>query len=93
MSDSANGNVLSLENLSQFEFKRVLSDSPDRKLIFVEGSFKGKDSKAVLILEKKAFDESNVKALCSVDSSVVEKFVNDVYYNYECFPKTELNGE
>ncbi|XP_008474762.1 m7GpppX diphosphatase isoform X1 [Diaphorina citri] len=90
MCDSDNG--ISLENLSKFVVKRVLSDSPDRKLIFVEGSLEGQEGAAVLILEKKAFDEKTVRALCSEDSVLVKSFVNDLYSTYECFPNTKGNG-
>uniref|UniRef100_A0A8D8VZX4 m7GpppX diphosphatase n=1 Tax=Cacopsylla melanoneura TaxID=428564 RepID=A0A8D8VZX4_9HEMI len=89
MSDSGS---FSFENLSKFVVKRVLSDSPDRKLIFVEGSLSGKEGAAVLVLEKKAFDEKAIQALCTEESLLVKNFVNDVYSTYECFPDTKLNG-
>lgn len=90
---SENGNALSLENLSSFVVKRILSDNPDRKIVFVEGSFTDRDGSAVLILEKTAFAEKGVKALCSPDSTLSNTFANDVYTKYDCFVNSKLNGK
>lgn len=81
------------QDLSKFIFKRVLSDSSHRKSICVEGEFADKEGSTVLLLEKQAFTEENVKHLCSEESTLKKTFVNDVYGSYEILPKTDLNGK
>lgn len=81
------------EDLSKFVFKRILTGNSQRKLICVEGEFEGKEGSSVILLEKKAFTEDNVKLLCSNQSVLKKEFINDVYGSYEFFPKTELNSK
>ncbi|XP_065220430.1 m7GpppX diphosphatase [Planococcus citri] len=83
---------IEFQDLSKFIVKRVLSDSSQRKTICVEGEFQDKDGKFILLLEKKAFTEDNVKNLCIEKSILKKEFINDVYGSYELFPSTELNG-
>ncbi len=81
-----------IHDLSNFVVTRVLSENSQRKQIFIEGKFKDSKSISILILEKKAFTEENVKLLCNDKSVFKKQFVNDVYFSYELFPPVELNG-
>ncbi|XP_054284491.1 m7GpppX diphosphatase-like [Macrosteles quadrilineatus] len=78
-------------NLSDFAVKRVLSVNPQRKTIFLEGCFKDKEGKAVLLLEKQAFEEKSVGHI-TANAELSKLFVNDCYGSYECFPEAKLNG-
>ncbi|XKL63577.1 hypothetical protein PGB90_005941 [Kerria lacca] len=80
------------QDLSNFICERVLSESSQRKLITVEGKFKDKEGLSILVLEKKAFTEENVRLLCGNKSSLKKEFINDIYGSYEFFPVAELNG-
>ncbi|XP_001605474.1 m7GpppX diphosphatase [Nasonia vitripennis] len=82
-------------NLSSFQMTRVLNVNSMRKQIFVEGTFKGYESPAVVILEKKIFPEDEIflKRGFFNEGTIIRKlFSNDVYGNYECFPTREHNG-
>ena len=83
-------------NLSNFEMKQVLNINNTSKSIFLEGAFKGYDSQAVVILEKKTFPEEELflKRGFFNEGSIIRKlFNNDVYGKYECFPTREYNGK
>lgn len=82
-------------NFSTFQMTRVLNVNSQRKMIFVEGTFKGYDSPAVVILEKKVFPEDEIflkRGFFNEGTIIRKSFVNDVYGNYECFPTREHNG-
>lgn len=81
-----------IKDLSHFSLKRVLNNNTDRKAVFIEGSFEDRDGKAVLILEKQAFEEKALNSLRDV-STLEKQFSNDVYGNYECFIDPKFNGE
>ncbi|CAG2109740.1 unnamed protein product [Medioppia subpectinata] len=79
--------------LDQFEFTRVLNERSGSKWIAIEA--KHVDQKAVIILEKMAFNESNVKQILKdtdQSSDLRLDFQNDIYGNYLAFPRSELNG-
>lgn len=86
-------NETCFQDLSNFNPKRILSENSQRKLICVEGEFSGKEGNAIVLLEKKAFTEANVKLLCDDKSTLKKEFINDVYGSYEFFPSIELNGK
>lgn len=88
------------ESFEKFKFKRVLKESPENRLIVVEGSF-DKDtvtkdecpsaSSSVVILEKTHFTESEVQGILTGDTALECLFNNDVYYNLLCQPLNQLN--
>lgn len=82
----------SISDLSNFVFKRVLSDFGQRKTICIEGSFSDREGKAVLWLEKTPFSEEIVKQLSTNKSTLKKEFINDVYGSYACQIDPDLNG-
>nr|CAD7392986.1 unnamed protein product [Timema cristinae] len=81
-----------IKNFAGFETTRILSESSQRKTICIEGSFEGNTSPAIVILEKKPFSGQNLKNILNIESILSKDFINDIYGNYECFPKLEYNG-
>jgi Scavenger mRNA decapping enzyme (DcpS) N-terminal len=76
-----------LEDLRHFQLEKVLNEDSRSKTIFLQGTFKGLEGTAVVILEKKGFPvEDKVKDFFTPDCSIVNKFVNDIYGDYDCFP-------
>ncbi|KAK7792578.1 hypothetical protein R5R35_008672 [Gryllus longicercus] len=80
-----------LKDLSHFEFDRILSDSSERKSICLYGSFRNTSGKAIVLLEKKPFDEENVKGLLKNTCPVSQQFFNDIYGNYFCKADADFN--
>jgi len=61
----------------------------------VEGTFKGYESPAIVILEKKVFPEDDIflkRGFFNEGTIIRKAFSNDIYGNYECFPTREHNG-
>lgn len=81
--------------LGDFLFRRVLNSNSNRKSIYILGSLNGKDGDAVLTLEKKAFSEAdlNENGYFNDVNEVKQHFHNDIYSNYDCFPKPSLNSK
>lgn len=82
-------------NLSTFEMKRILQNNSKRKQIYIEGTFKGSESTAILLLEKTTFptDELFLKrGFFNEDTTIQKVFSNHIYGNYRCFPIKEYNG-
>lgn len=90
--ESTGNSQSDIKSLSNFVVNRILSNNPQRKTVFVEGIFKDKDGKAVLLLEKQAFNESFLTSLSGY-SELKEQFVNDIYGNYECFADPKINSK
>lgn len=84
-----------IDNWHNFEVKRVLNNNIVRKQIWLEGTFKGHESTAIVLLEKKIFpDESeSLKNFFDDETLLKHVFDNDAYGTYECFPIREYNGE
>lgn len=81
--------------LSTFEMTRILNNNCTRKQICIEGTFKGRESPAIVLLEKKNFTEEESflkKGYFNEDTSLRKLFRNDIYGNYEIFPIKEYNG-
>ena len=78
-----------------FEVKRVLNNNVVRKQIWLEGNFKGHESTAIVLLEKKNFPEEETSLMNFFNEETMLKnvFDNDAYGSYECFPIKEHNGE
>lgn len=90
--ESTSNSQSDIKSLSNFVVNRILSNNPQRKTVFVEGAFKDKDGKAVLLLEKQAFNENFLTSLSGY-SELQEQFVNDIYGNYECFADPKTNSK
>lgn len=83
-----------LADLSDFKLDKILHNNTNRKHICLQGSFENCDGPALVILEKTAFAEDNFineSEYFTVKSKLKKIFHNDIYGNYECFPKLELN--
>lgn len=87
-----------LETFESFNIKNILRDSPESRLVAVEGTIcKNKDDgtdgdAAVVILEKTHFTEADVKGILSGNTKLNCLFNNDIYYNLLCCPPVELNS-
>lgn len=83
-----------LSDLSTFKLKKVLSNNTNRKVVCLQGSFEASDGVGIVVLEKTAFEDGDFKEdseYFNEDSSLKKLFHNDIYGNYEYFPKVELN--
>ncbi|XP_024943375.1 m7GpppX diphosphatase isoform X2 [Cephus cinctus] len=82
-----------LENLNDFEIKRILKNNNAKKYVCIEGSFKGRNSPAVVTLEKKEFSADDLETGAFMKSVSLRKLHrNDIYGQYECFPNIEYSG-
>lgn len=96
---SAQRNVANsvLSDLSSFKFEKVLSNNTNRKTICLQGSFESIVGSGIIILEKTAFEEVDFgegSEYFGASTGYLKKlFQNDIYGNYEYFPKVELNGK
>lgn len=91
-----NGIHESLVDLSSFQLEKVLHNNTNRKTVCLKGKFASKHGEALVLLEKTAFAEENLKQDSDyfTKSSALEKvFHNDIYGNYNYFPKVNLNSE
>lgn len=82
-------------NLSTFELKRILQNNSFRKWVCVEGTFKGHEKSAIIILEKKMFpadQDSLKKGFFNEKTDFQSQWRNDIYGNYDCFPIREHNS-
>lgn len=93
-------NACPFESFDGFKFKRILKESPENRVVVVEGFF-GEEtvsnvecvstSSSVVILEKTHFTESEVEGILTGDTALECLFNNDVYYNLLCQPLNQLN--
>lgn len=94
--DNENGNSVNESSLEikDFVLEKILSNNTNRKTVCVLGKFKNKSGVALVILEKNAFkeDELDGKGYFSVETELRKFFQNDIYGNYECFPRPSVNG-
>jgi hypothetical protein len=82
-----------LKDFSEFQQKHILSDNSQRKTVCIEGSFNNREGKAIVLLEKKPFNEEILKNTLNSKSVLQKEFSNDIYGFYEFFPSVEYNGE
>ncbi|KAJ8705984.1 hypothetical protein PYW07_010761 [Mythimna separata] len=89
--NGVNDNQLELKD---FELEKILNNNTVRKTVCVQGKFKDKSGVALIVLEKNAFTEEVLdnEGYFSVDTELKTFFQNDIYGNYECFPRPSLNG-
>lgn len=83
-----------LSDLSTFKFEKVLSNNTNRKVVCLQGSFEASDGVGIVVFEKTAFEEGEFKEdseYFNENSLLKKQFHNDIYGNYEYFPKIELN--
>ncbi|GBP26835.1 m7GpppX diphosphatase [Eumeta japonica] len=80
--------------LKDFVPEKILSNNTNRKTVCVLGKFESRPGVVLVILEKNAFkeDELNKDGYFSVENEVKTLFENDIYGNFECFPKSSING-
>ncbi|KDR15367.1 Scavenger mRNA-decapping enzyme DcpS [Zootermopsis nevadensis] len=81
-----------LKDFSEFQQKRILSINSQRKTICIEGSFNNKSGTAIVLLEKKPFNEESLKNTLDYSCTLHKEFSNDIYGFYECFPSVKYNG-
>lgn len=81
-----------LSDFSEFQQKQILSDNSRRKTICIEGSFKNRPGTAIVVLEKKPFNEEELKTVFDSNCVLSKEFSNDIYGFYECFPSVKCNG-
>lgn len=94
--DEENGKSVTeqLLHLKDFTLNKVLQNNTNRKTICVLGNFKDKSGEALILLEKNAFKEDELNdGYFSADTDLRTFFQNDIYGNFECFPKASLNGK
>lgn len=84
-----------LKDLSNFKDIEVLNNNTNRKTVCLKGKFSGKDGIGLVLLEKTAFTNSNLTSdkYFITDNYLKKEFSNDIYGNYNFYPKTELNGK
>lgn len=81
--------------LKDFILEKVLNNNTVRKQVCLQGKFRDKSGVALVVLEKNAFKNEDLdsKGFFSVDTELKTFFQNDIYGNYECFPRASINGE
>ncbi|XP_026324530.1 m7GpppX diphosphatase [Hyposmocoma kahamanoa] len=89
--NNVNENQLKLED---FIPEKVLNNNTNRKTVCVQGKFKDKTGVGLIVLEKNAFKEEELdeNGYFSEDSELRTLFQNDIYGNFECFPRSSING-
>ncbi|XP_013134406.1 PREDICTED: m7GpppX diphosphatase [Papilio polytes] len=80
--------------LKDFIPVKILNNNTNRKTVCIQGTFKDKTGVALVLLEKNAFKEEDLdaKGYFSEDTKLRTFFQNDIYGNFECFPRSEING-
>ncbi|KRT78156.1 hypothetical protein AMK59_7772 [Oryctes borbonicus] len=84
-----------IKDLSTFKVEKILNNNTKSKIVCLQGTFSNADGAGLVILEKTAFEEDNLKCNSKyfTSSSYLKKiFHNDIYGNYEYFPVLELNS-
>ncbi|KAL4707522.1 hypothetical protein ACJJTC_000274 [Scirpophaga incertulas] len=81
-------------NLKDFIPEKILNNNSSRKTVCIQGKFNGKNGVALILLEKNAFkqEDLNESGYFSKETKLITYFQNDIYGNYECYPKPSLNG-
>ncbi|GAB0096431.1 m7GpppX diphosphatase [Sergentomyia squamirostris] len=84
-------------NFTHFKLKRILNSNSGSKIVSLLGYLTdlSDEKEAVVILEKKAFTESDLtskEGFFSSSTSFRKEFTNDIYGNFECYPRPEINS-
>lgn len=90
-----NGAIESKLELKDFVPTKIINNSTNRKTVCILGNFKDKSGVALILLEKNAFKEEdlNNNGYFSAESELKTFFQNDIYGNFECYPKISINGK
>ncbi|KAI4469781.1 histidine triad hit protein member [Holotrichia oblita] len=83
-----------IEDLSSFKLEKILNNNTRSKIVCLQGTFSDADGAGLVILEKSAFEEENLKCnseYFSTSSHLKKVFHNDIYGNYEYYPVSQLN--
>lgn len=84
-----------IKDLSTFKLDKILNNNTQRKTVCLQGYFGNAKEIGLVILEKGAFEEKDIKkeeeGYFTANTKLKKLFHNDVYGNYESFPLTELN--
>lgn len=83
-----------IKDLSTFKVDKILNNNTKAKLVCLQGTFSNADGAALVLLEKTAFEEENLKSdsqYFSSSSCLKKIFHNDIYGNYEYYPDIQLN--
>ncbi|KOB72995.1 putative histidine triad protein member [Operophtera brumata] len=80
--------------LKDFIVENILNNNTNRKTVCLQGRFREKSGVALVILEKNAFKEEELdeSGYFSVDTELRTFFQNDIYGNFECFPRSSINA-
>lgn len=83
-----------IKDLSNFSDIEIINSNPSRKSVCLKGKFTDKEGLAIVLLEKTAFtiDDLTPNKYFIPDCYLNKVFSNDIYGNYNFFPKVELNG-
>jgi len=76
-----------VQHFDEFCLKRILMNDTQRKMIAVEGNFKGHPEPAVVVMEKYGFDEASVLNVCNAQTKFKKNLDNDVYKSLSCVPQ------
>lgn len=83
--------------LKDFVVEKILNNNTNRKTVCVVGKFKNKSGVALISFEKNAFKEEELSesedGYFSSETNLRTFFQNDIYGNFECFPRQALNGD
>eukprot|EP01135_Chromosphaera_perkinsii_P003312 Nk52_evm12s240 gene=Nk52_evmTU12s240 len=71
-----------LKDLEGYCLERVLKDDMRGKVIYLLGSFKGKEGQAILTLERQHFSEKLLSSILSKSTCLENVFENDIYSKY-----------
>lgn len=85
-----------IKDLSDFEVTKILSNNTKAKSVCLQGTFKSSEGVGIVLLEKTAFEEETLRnegEFFTKESALKKIFDNDIYGNYEYFPKPELNSK
>lgn len=83
-----------IKDLSKFKLEKILHNNSKGKSVCLQGTFEHSEGVGIVFLEKTAFEESSLSQgsdYFSEESGLKKIFHNDIYGNYECYPKPELN--
>lgn len=91
-------------DLTKFRLERILSNNSQSKTICIVGEFVDSGQRAIVIFEKSAFTEENVRtssesendnsvSFFASSTELKEVFVNDIYGNFDCIPSAEINSK
>lgn len=93
--DKNDDGVSSEPDLSTFTVEKVLQSNSARKFICLEGKLAGSLEPAVVLLEQKSLpteEQALQKAFFDKETVYQKTFTNDIYRNYNCFPRGEYSS-